>query len=46
MSFYKNSMCAPNRLREELNIEFQGEEGIDAGALRCEFFQSLQRHAV
>lgn len=41
MSFYKNSCHRPERLRHELPIEFIGEEGIDAGALRCEFFEQV-----
>ena len=41
MSFYKNSCHRPERLRHELCIEFIGEEGIDAGALRCEFFEQV-----
>ena len=41
LSFYKNSLHSLDRLKHELRIEFRGEEGIDAGALRREFFESL-----
>lgn len=42
-AFYKNTKLNPesNRLRRHLSIEFQDEEGIDAGALRYDFFESL-----
>lgn len=41
LGFYKNCLVMPDRLRRELRIEFDGEEGVDAGALRAEFFQIL-----
>ncbi len=38
--FYKRAVCtSPTQLRKGLMIEFSGEEGADAGALRCEFFE-------
>ena len=33
----------PSILKKNLIIEFAGEEGIDAGALRCEFFEQLMK---
>ena len=32
-----------HRLRKILFIEFEGEEGIDAGALKAEFFESVMK---
>ena len=43
LGFYKGSMKNPNQLRRELRIEFEEEEGIDAGALRNEFYEILLR---
>ena len=43
MGFYKNSLRCPDRLLKEFVVEFTGEEGIDGGALRCEFFENLLR---
>ena len=43
LSFYKNCLHHPERLFYELRIEFEGEEGVDAGALRREFFQCLMK---
>ena len=39
--FYKNSYHSPQHLRVPLRIEFSGEDGIVAGALRSDFFDSL-----
>ena len=33
LGFYKNCMVMPERLRWELRIKFDDEEGVDAGAL-------------
>ncbi len=41
MSFYKNSHHDSSRLKHQLHVEFMGEEGVDAGALRLEFFKCL-----
>ena len=41
--FYKNCLHHQERLSYDLHIEFQGEEGIDAGALKCEFFECLMK---
>lgn len=43
LSFYKNCRHRPERLFYALRIEFDGEEGVDAGALRREFFQGLMK---
>lgn len=43
LGFYKQCMKDPDQLRREVRIEFDGEEGIDAGALRNEFFELLLR---
>ncbi len=34
---------SPGRLRETLSVEFSGEEGIDGGALRVDFFEILMK---
>ena len=40
--FYKRAiMTSPELLRKELCIEFSGEEGADAGALKFEFFEKV-----
>ena len=44
LGFYKNSIQRPTRLLYEFQVEFHEEEGIDAEALRCEFFQSILKH--
>ena len=41
LSFYKNCIHNPERLLYELRIEFENEEGVDAGALKCAFFECL-----
>lgn len=43
LTFYKNCKLHPERLQCELIIEFENEEGIDAGALRFEFFENIFR---
>ena len=35
-SLYKNALSDPNQLMKDLRVEFEGEEGIDAGALKLE----------
>ena len=44
LGFYKNSARRPERLLHDFCIEFEGEEGIDAGALRNEFFENLLKY--
>ena len=39
-AFYKASVHKPSLLRKNLLITFSGEEGIDAGALKIDFFLS------
>ena len=39
--FYKQAMVNPDMLRKNLTIDFVGEEGVDAGALKAEFFDIL-----
>lgn len=39
LGFYKMALADTSRLRASLKIEFLGEEGIDLGALKTEFFQ-------
>ena len=41
LSCYKNSFHKPARLSQEFAVEFVGEEGIDAGALRNDLFEHL-----
>lgn len=40
LSFYKVAMVEKRRLFRDLKIEFEGEDGVDCGALRLEFFQT------
>ncbi len=39
--FYKHAMAKPSILSLNLKIDFGGEEGIDDGTLRKEFFLSF-----
>ena len=39
LSFYKVAMVERRQLFRELKIEFKGEDGVDCGALKLEFFQ-------
>ena len=39
LGFYKMALADTSRLRLNLKIEFNGEEGVDLGALKTEFFQ-------
>lgn len=43
LSFYKNSLHKPARLSQEVVVEFVGEEGIDAGAPRNDFFEHFSK---
>ena len=43
LGFYKGCMKNPGQLRREVRIEFEREEGVDAGALRNEFYALLMR---
>ena len=40
-AYYKRVMRIPSLLYKNLVIEFAGEEGLDAGALRNEFFWNM-----
>ena len=42
--FYKSCLHTPSRLKKSLVIEFSGEEGYDAGALKKDFFNAFLRH--
>eukprot|EP00794_Sanderia_malayensis_P004181 gene4181-4737_t len=46
LNFYKIAMVDKSRLFKELKVEFQGEDGVDCGALRLEFFQVCIREAA
>ena len=35
---YKTAKVNPDKLKFKLNVEFEGEEGIDVGALKRTFF--------
>ena len=37
-AFYKSCLHSPSQLRKSLHIQFRGEPGIDAGALKNDFF--------
>ena len=39
LAFYKKGLNDKERLKKKLVVSFEGEEGIDAGALSAEFFQ-------
>ena len=39
LSFYKKSLSDPERLLKSLCVTFQGEPGLDAGAIKAEFFE-------
>jgi len=43
LGFCKNSLHNHERLQYKCWIGFEGEEGIDTGALRAEFFQNLMK---
>lgn len=40
-AFYKNARRRESLLRKDLRIDFGAEEGVDAGALRNEYFEQL-----
>ena len=43
--FYKRAVIKlPELLKKDLCIEFSGEEGADAGALKFEFFEKFTMH--
>ena len=41
LGFYKVSLKEPSCLAKTLFVDFEGEEGIDAGALQLEFFEQV-----
>ena len=41
LTFYKQCMGNASKLHRNLVISFEGEEGVDAGAVKIEFFSSL-----
>lgn len=41
LNFYKNSLSNKKRLLQDFHVEFEGEEGIDAGALKLDFFELM-----
>ena len=43
VAFYKGMKRNPKRFKRQLVVEFEGEEGVDAGALRSTFFELLIR---
>ncbi len=38
VKFYKKALSKPDILRKELYVAFDGEEGLDGGAMKIEFF--------
>ena len=44
-SFYKNSRQSKDRLHATLTVEFEGEQGIDGGALKYDFLESALAEA-
>ena len=43
LSFYKELKSDENKLHKDINVEFMGEEGSDAGALKITFFEMMIR---
>jgi len=43
IAFYKGMKHNPKRFKRQLVVEFEGEEGVDPGALRCTYFELLIR---
>ena len=43
LSFYKERKGDEHKLRKDINIEFDGEEGSDAGALKITFLEMMIR---
>ena len=41
--FYKSAKASPQKLAKNFVVEFTGEEGIDAGALKGDFFEHIMR---
>lgn len=41
LSFYKSSLSNKKRLLQDFHVEFKEEEGIDAGALKLDFFELM-----
>ena len=41
LTFYKTAQVNPQRLKKNLIIEFDGDQGLDGGALKKEFFSLL-----
>ena len=39
LQFYKSAKSYPEKLTCTLNVEFDGEEGIDGGAIRSTYFE-------
>ena len=39
LAFYKIAMVEKNKLFRELKVEFAGEDGVDCGALKVEYFR-------
>ena len=39
--FYKKALCNSDILRNNLTVSFNGEDGLDAGAIKAEFFEML-----
>ncbi len=43
LAFYKKALLDRKKLWKDLTINFKGEEGLDAGAIKTEFFEMLLR---
>ena len=39
LQFYKTAKHNPDKMKSKLNVEFEGEDGIDAGAIKGTFFE-------
>ena len=46
IGFYKSSMGDLKRLKAEFRVSFEGEDGVDCGALRAEFFSKFFEYAL
>ena len=42
--YYKGCIHQPSQLKRSLLIQFMGEEGVDGGALKNDFFTAYLRH--
>ena len=44
IQFYKCAKANPEKLRGQLAIEYMGQTGVDAGAVRGDFLEKMMAH--